>query len=223
MIRLLALLLSAGPALADMPGSPIADPGTTGALAWMAGESALPLDFRTAGPVAVAPGGVIVVDPLTYDPGYGWPFIAAPSGEARLILAIDPAEQRVSKAMLVFSDAPVLCGADVATVGVDTGLVSFLDQPMSEALGRAQTVLGPGKDLYNDWFHELIGEIWVVGHLLPLPDGTVIPMSSSGWGDGGYPVVALQSGTGQVVAIYADFMGRNEAGDWLLPASCTGV
>jgi hypothetical protein len=46
------------------------------------------------------------------------------------------------------------------------------------------------------------------------------PAFATGWDDGGYPVAALHDDAGQMVAPYADFMGRNDAGDWLLPDPC---
>ena len=129
-----------------------------GAVAWLRDRTGHALDVQAIGPVAIAPGGVIVVDPLTYSTGYDWPFLAAPEGPAQFLVALDAESGRVSKAALVFSDAPVACGHDEATVGVDTGLAAFLDRPAAAALEADSQALGPGRDIYNDWFHGLIGE-----------------------------------------------------------------
>ncbi len=190
-----------------------------GTLEWMRGQSDFPLEFRDAGQITIAPGGIVAADPLTWSEEWKLPEIESPAGEARFIVALDAGEGRVSKAMLVFSDAPPVCGDDVATIPVDTGLASFLDPVMRTGLNRSYEMLGPG-DLYSSWFEALIGEVWVVGDILPLPDKTLIPMTSTGWGDGGYPVARLKSASGEVVALYADFMGRDEAGEWLLPKAC---
>src|SRR5690606_11298646 len=104
--------------------------------------------------------------------------------------------------------------------GVDTGPAAFLDRPAAAALEADSQALGPGRDIYNDWFHGLSGETHVVKEMVPLPSGTRFPMMSSGWGDGGYPVASLSDAEGRMVAIYVDFMGMNEEGDWLLPPEC---
>ncbi|WP_112309282.1 DUF4241 domain-containing protein [Pseudogemmobacter bohemicus] len=217
----LLLALPAGAEAQKPPGEAMPDPvvSAIGSLAWLRGQSDFPLEFRDAGRITIAPGGIVAADPLTWSDDWDLPEIGTPTGEARFILALDDGQGRVSQAMLIFSDAAPVCGDDVATIPVDTGLASFLDPVMREALNRSYEMIDP-EDLYSGWFEDLIGETWVVGHILPLPDKTLIPMTSTGWGDGGYPVARLKSASGEVVALYADFMGKNDAGDWLLPNAC---
>lgn len=205
-----------------LPAGAETAPRGDGAIAWLRDRTGHALDIRTIGPVAIAPGGVIVVDPLTYSTGYGWPFLPVPEGPAQFVVALETGYGRVSKAMLVFSDAPVSCGHEEAAVGVDTGLAAFLDRPAAEALEADALALGPGRDIYNDWFHDLIGETPVVKEMVPLPSGIRFPMMSSGWGDGGYPVASLSDAEGRMVALYVDFMGMDEDGRWLLPPECPG-
>ena len=203
-----ALMLCGGPAQAE------------DAVAWLAGRSDVAVTMQEVATLDMAEGGVIVADALIADGFDRYTVIATPSGPARLVVAFDPAEDgRPSKAMLVFSDAPVICGQDVATVGIDTGLVAFFDRPTLAAMARDGAVLAPEKDLYNDWFHALIGETPVVAGLIPLPSGGSVPMVSSGWGDGAYPVAVLTGAGGEVLAVYVDFMGL-ASGDWLLPPPC---
>lgn len=197
-----------------------AEPAPPGAVAWLRDHTGHTLDVQAIGPVAIAPGGVIVVDPLTYSGSSDWPFLSIPEGQAQFVVALDAKSGRVSKAMLVFSDAPVTCGHDEATVPVDTGLAAFLDRPTAAALDADALALGPDKDIYNDWFHALIGETHVVKEMVPLPSGIRFPMMSSGWGDGGYPVASLSDAEGRMVALYVDFMGMNDKGEWLLPPEC---
>ncbi|MEZ5796683.1 MAG: DUF4241 domain-containing protein [Paracoccaceae bacterium] len=195
--------------------------GRPGALDWMAAQTALPLNFHVVGTLDLAEGGVIAVDPLMYDPAVDWPAIPAPAGLAYLVVALDDESQRISKALLVFSDAAPVCGHDETTLGVDTGLAAFLDPPRAAALAADGAALAAaGKDIYNDWFDAQIGQTHVVAHLLPLPSGTEIPIVSSGWGDGGYPVASLADDQGRMVALYADFMGKDDEGTWLLPVEC---
>lgn len=193
-------------------------------MAWIQENTETSLHIQEVASLTLAEGGLIVADALIADGFDQYTVISAPAGPARLVVAFDPAEDgRPSKAMLVFSAAPVVCGHDVATVGIDTGLAGFFDRPTLVAMTRDAAALGPGKDLYNDWFHGLIGQTPVVAGLVALPSGGAVPMVSSGWGDGGYPVATLNGAGGEVLAVYVDFMGRNADGDWLLPAPCTSA
>lgn len=214
--RALAFLLA-------LPGAAVAEDSPVGALRWMAAQSSSALTYQEVGQLDIAPGGVIVVDPLTYGPGLDWPFVPVPAGTARFIVAREPTDDQISKALLVFSDAEVACGHDEASVGVDSGLAAFLDRPREKALIADSAALGVGKDIYNDWLNTLIGDVAVVAQEVPLPSGASIPMMSSGWGDGGYPVASLRDKDGATVALYVDFMGRDDEGNWLLPPECDGL
>jgi hypothetical protein len=211
----LSLLALTAPAMGQ--SQPLDD---IGALAWVRSMTGFPLEMRAIGTVTIAPGGVIVADPLTFFSAAGSPAIPAPAGSAQFIVALDAETGRVSKALLVFSAAPVACGRDEATVGVDTGLAAFLDQPTALALANLAQAVSPDRNIYDDWFNRFIGASQVVADLVPLPSGESVPMMSSGWGDGGYPVASLSDAEGRMVAVYADFMGINEDGDWLLPQEC---
>ena len=211
---LLITSLLAGPALADRPA------GVDG---WIDAQSQSPLQWDHVGSVDIAPGGVIVVDPLTYGAGLDWPFIPTPSGRAAFMVARDAEYGRVSKAVLLFADGVVVCGHDEATVGVDTGLAAFLDAPRAAALVTDGEAFGANANMYDDWFADLIDDRPVVADLVPLPSGTAIPMMSSGWGDGGYPVASLRDKDGAMIALYVDFMGRDDEGNWLLPPECDGL
>ncbi len=191
-----------------------------GAVAWVRSLTGFPLEMRAIGEVTIAPGGVIAADPLTFFSAAAWPAIPAPAGPAQFIVALDAETGRVSKALLVFSAAPVACGRDETTLGVDTGLAAFLDQPTAHALANLAQAVSPDRNIYDDWFHGLHGSAGVLADLVPLPSGELVPMTSSGWGDGGYPVASLSDAEGRMVALYADFMGINEDGDWLLPEDC---
>ncbi len=203
-----------------LPAAAETAPRGKGAVAWLRDHTGHALDVQEVGPVVIAPGGVIVADPLTYSANPDWPILATPEGPAQFVVALEADSGRVSKAMLVFSDAPVLCGHDETTVGVDTGLAAFLDRPAAAALEADSLALGPDRNIYDDWFHALIGETHVVKEMVPLPSGVRFPMMSSGWGDGGYPVASLSDAEGRMVALYVDFMGRNDEGEWLLPPEC---
>lgn len=213
MIRLAALLgLLAAPASGQS------------AVDWLAQNTETPLNIKGIDQITLAPGGLIVTDALIADSFDAYTRLDTPAGPARFVVAFDPAiDARVSKAMLVFSDAAVVCGHDAASVGIDTGLAAFFDRPRLDALLKDAEALGPGKDIYTDWFQAIIGQINVVAQMVPLPSGASIPMTSTGYGDGGYPVATLSDASGQIVAVYVDFMGRDDAGTWLLPPECPGT
>lgn len=194
------------------------------AVEWVVKNTDVPLQVEEVAKLTMAPGGLVVADALIADQFEYFTRIATPAGPARFVVAIDKAQDgRPSKAMLVFSDAPVACGQDVATVGIDSGLAAFFDRATLKAVNHDGAALGPGKDIYNDWFYALIGDKPVVAGPVPLPSGAVVPMVSSGWGDGAYPVATLNDANGQIVAVYADFMGRDDEGTWLLPPPCPGA
>lgn len=211
----LSLLVLTAPATGQ--AQPLDD---IGALAWVRSMTGFPLEMRAIGEVTIAPGGVIAADPLTFFSAAAWPAIPAPAGPAQFIVALDAETGRVSKALLVFSAAPVACGRDETTLGVDTGLAAFLDQPTADALANLAQAVSPDRNIYDNWFHGLLGSTGVLADLVPLPSGELVPMTSSGWGDGGYPVASLSDAKGRMVALYADFMGINEDGGWLLPEDC---
>lgn len=194
------------------------------AVDWIKTNTEFTLQFHEIAHLFMAEGGLVVTDALIADSFDSYTRIDAPAGPARFAVFHDPADDgRVSKAILVFSDADIVCGRDVATVGIDTGLAAFFDRPTLTTLNRDAAALGPEKDLYTDWFHNLIGETNVVAQMIPLPSGRTFPMFSTGWGDGGYPVATLVGAKGQIVAVYVDFMGRDAEGTWLLPQPCSGA
>ena len=43
---------------------------------------------------------------------------------------------------------------------------------------------------------------------------------SSGWGDGGYPVSALQDADRNMIALFVQFI-RAEGDDWIAPSDCS--
>lgn len=214
--RVLAFMLA-------MPSAALAEDSPVGALRWMAAQSSDELTFQAVGPIDTAPGGVIVVDPLTYDPDLDWPFVQVPAAPARFVVAREQSDDQILKALLVFSDADVTCGRDEASVGVDSGLAAFLDRPRENALSDDIAALGDGKDIYNDWFANLIADTFIVAQQMPLPSGSSFPMMSSGWGDGVYPLASLRDKDGAMVALYVNFMGKDDAGNWLLPPECDGL
>lgn len=211
-LALIALALTAPPLAAEVPG----------ALHWIMSETAADLRITEVGPLETPEGRVIAADPLTYSADWALLEIAVPTGGGRLFVAHDVAEGRISKAVLVFADAAPVCGADVATIPVDTGLASFLTPATAKALDQAGAALADArKDLYNNWFHALFGDEHVVAGAYPLPDSpATVAIFSSGWGDGSYPVATLSDAGGAVVAVYADFMGKDDEGNWLLPDNC---
>ncbi len=191
------------------------------AIDWLIVHTARPLDVREVGSYAPV-GPLIGVDPLTYDAGSKWPYTNVPAGPATFYALIDRKDARVSKAVLVFSGAAPTCGTDLATISVDTGTGAFLDRDTAAELHALGAKLADqDKDLYNDFLMEKMGDNSDYADFVTLPQGHRFPNFGTGWRDGGYPVASLTDGAGQVVALYADFMGADEQGTWLLPPPCS--
>ena len=117
---------------------------------------------------------------------------------------------------LIWSDDPVVCGEDVATIGVDAGLAAFLAPPDLRVLESYRDEWG---DLYAGPYAEQIDTSYPGPTLIDLPGASGFPLSGSGWGDGGYPVATLKDASGRVTALYAQFITA-EGADWLLPSPC---
>ncbi len=203
---LAALVATVSPALAD-----------PGAVDWLRGNLNIPTHLHDGGVWEETGGAVLAVDPLTLFGADAGP-IAVPRQPARIvgIRETNGTDPRTAFLVLVWSDAPVVCGEDLATIGVDTGLAAFLaprDVAALNAYGAAY-----GGDLYAGPFAADIDKRYPGPYLAQLPDGTAFPLSGSGWGDGGYPVASLQSADGNMVALYAQFI--TDGADWLLPAPC---
>lgn len=196
---------------------PLAANAEPGAVEWIMANTEQPLRWTHVG--GYDPDGPIIgVDSLTYEPSYPWPYVDVPDGRAQFYAFFDDESGRVSKAAIVFSDAEPSCGEDVATMPVDTGTGSFLDRKAANALDKIAMETG---DLYGYFMAPQVGDAHAFAKFLKLPDGHVFPAFQTGWGDGGYPVASLHASNGAMVAIYADFMGKDDDGNWLLPVPCT--
>lgn len=197
--------------IALMPGLAQAE----SALDWLVARSA-PALVGEAGFWTTASGTVLAVDPLTLF-GAETPIKDLPTTQASVhgfYPLTDPG--RTGVMALVWSDAPVVCGEDVATIGVDTGLAAFMSPADIAALHAYED---KWDDLYAGPYAEQIDASYPGPTLIDLPGGSGFPLSGSGWGDGGYPVATLKDASGRVTALYTQFITA-EGEDWLLPPPC---
>lgn len=184
---------------------------------WIVAGTEARLSVIEVGRLATPEGRIVFLDPLSSDTGRAAGFVAVPDSGGALVVFRDQAEGRNSKLALIFAEAAVHGGAEVGAIPVDTGLVSVFTPATARALARFADTLAPGQDLYNDFFAFFDEPAGGEAKFVPLPDGTPIPYIHSGWGDGHYPVFTLTGETGNVIAVYTDFMGRNDAGAFLRP------
>ncbi|WP_373636719.1 hypothetical protein [Yoonia sp. BS5-3] len=185
------------------------------ALEWLTTRSA-PAIVAEAGTWTTPSGIAYAIDPLTLFGGDN-PIADLPQ-TAATIVGFHPLDvtDRVSLMALIWSDQPVLCGDDVATIGVDTGLAAFVgpsDLPVLENYGAQW------ETLYAGPYAEQIDAFYPGPILIDLPGASGFPLSGSGWGDGGYPVATLKDAEGRVTALYTQFITA-EGEDWLLPSPC---
>lgn len=200
---LICLVLSAAPASAES------------ALDWLVARSA-PAIIGETGTWTTPTGTVLAADPLTLF-GTENPIAGLPDTPAT-VLGFYPLDSpgRTGLMALIWSDDPVVCGEDVATIGVDAGLAAFLAPPDLRVLESYRDEWG---DLYAGPYAEQIDTSYPGPTLIDLPGASGFPLSGSGWGDGGYPVATLKDASGRVTALYAQFITA-EGADWLLPSPC---
>ena len=210
MSRLLLLCAAfSGPVAAD----------THPTITWIIREAKTPLTVQEVGTYALRGTELIGVDSLTFSPDYAWPWFQVPDGPARVVVFDDPAEQALSKAAILFSDAAPVCGDEVGAMPVDTGTGAFLDRPTAEALDAITRAMGPDCNLYDCLMAKQVGA-HQFAQMIRLPDGTSYPAFSTGFGDGVYPVFLLRDAAGAPVAAYADFLGIGPDYNWLIPPAC---
>lgn len=194
------------------PAMAAAEPG---AIAWLRGDAGSDMAAREVGDWHPKGGAVHAIDPLTLLGGEGAP-IGVPDRPARVFgLRVTGGDPRTAAMILVWSDAMPVCGADLATIGVDTGLAAFAT-PQDVAGLRRYEAARP--DLYDGPYADQIDTRYPGPFLVDLPQTSGFPLSGSGWGDGGYPVASLIDAGGDMVALYAQFIPAGE--DWRLPPPC---
>ena len=161
-------------------------------------------------------GQIYATDPLTLWQTEG-DALRVPDAPARLIGLLEREQGRAALMALIWSNADVVCGEDLSTIGVDTGLAGFLTPDnVRDLLAYADPSAGPYHGTYAE---QLDATIPTLPFVAQLPSGARFPVSGSGWGDGGYPVASLHDAEGNMVALYTQFMGGTE--EWLLPPPCT--
>lgn len=187
------------------------------AVTWLENGLNMPSEVQSPGIWHPVGGEIFATDPLTlWQTGSDIETIRVPDAPARVVGLLDVAQGRTAAMALIWSNAPVVCGHDLATIGVDSGLAGFLTPMDVEALDAyAHPTDGP---YHGSYAAQLDAHVPTIPLIATLPDGTRFPVSGSGWGDGGYPVASLVDADGTVVALYTQFMGGTE--NWLLPPPC---
>lgn len=187
------------------------------AVDWIASETKNPLDICLVGQLDTSSGKVAFIDPLAFMQKFEDCAVVCPTTGGKVIAFHDAQNARNSKLAIVFSDATVAGGDDVATCIVDAGMASIFTTLTYAAQLDFANSLGPDQNMYDDYFDRFDDPEGGERKMAKLPDGTPVPYVHSGWGDGGYPVFTLTDAQGNLCAVYTDFMGKNEAGEFLLP------
>ena len=184
---------------------------------WIIQNTSARLDATEVGRLEIAGGNIALLDPLFFSQPMEDAQIPVPDGAADIVIFHDRDEGRNSKLAVIFADAPVQGGTEAATCFIETGMASVFTASSHAAMNDFLEVLGPDKNLYDDYFCKFDSEGSVERKMAQLPDGTPVPYAHTGWGDGAYPVFTLTDATGTLLAVYCDFMGCNDDGDWLTP------
>ena len=128
-----------------------------GAVDWILGQTSAELIVQTVGEWKHSETRLISVDSLTYSDSKNWPYFYVPAKPSRFVALLDRAEDRVSKAVLVFDHAPPVCGKYLATMPVDTGTRAFLTPVTAKAIGRlGAELIQQNSDLYADFMEPQI-------------------------------------------------------------------
>ena len=194
------------------------DSGLT-ARAWIVAQTEADLEVTEVGALPTPEGLVSMIDPLVFAQPPN--FVQVPNDNGRIAVFFDRKERRNSKLALIFSDETVAGGDDVGVCAVDAGMASIFTPATHRAMTKFVNEGGDHFNIYDEYFMEFDEPDGGERKIVSLPDGTPVPYIHSGWGDGGYPVFTLNDVNGRVVAIYTDFLGKDERGAWLTPPGVT--
>lgn len=186
---------------------------------WILANTDATLEVVELGHFDTAAGQAAFLDPLAFYQTPDW--VEVPREGGQLVVFHDPEQGRNSQLAIVFGNMHIWAGADVATCAVDAGMGSIFTPSTHAAQAEFANELGPDKNLYDDYFCTFDDKAGGERKIVELPDGTPVPYVHSGWGDGAYPVFTLTTENGGVVAVYTDFMGCDEDGNYLLPPGVT--
>ena len=194
------------------------DSGLT-AREWIDAKTETDFEVTEVGAFSTAEGLVCMIDPLVF--GQPPNFVQVPNENGRIVVFFDSKEWRNSKLALIFSEETVAGGDDVGVCMVDAGMASIFTPATHQAMTKFVDSGGDYFNVYDEYFMEFDESNGAERKIVPLPDGTPVPYIQSGWGDGRYPVFTLKDVNGQVIAIYTDFLGKDESGAWLTPPGVT--
>lgn len=165
--------------------------------------------------------GVVALDPLT---GFATqPVSQLPTGPARtyVIMAREDGYDYAAALVLVLANGKPVCGSPQGVFGVDTGLAALINHSDAAKLeAYARTLELTGSDLFTALETQL--PIEENASTVTLPDGSRLPISRSGFGDGGFGLFRLHDAQGVTVALYTDFIGDRK-GEWIAPQPCANV
>ncbi len=175
---------------------------------------------RDIGPYPLDGSGIVALDPLTGFATKPAPTPPAPDARFYTVLAGKNGHDVAAIALVMADNAPV-CGESLGAIGVDTGLASIVTATGNRALnGLFEQLEARGSDLYDALSSQL--PLRGLPTIVTLPDGTQVPTSRSGHGDGGYEFFRLDDVQGQTVAYFLDFLGDSK-GEWIDPPPCANV
>ncbi|WP_199259815.1 hypothetical protein [Paracoccus binzhouensis] len=149
------------------------------------------------------------------------PTPAAPDARFYTVLARKDGYAHVAAIALVTADGLPVCGESLGIIGVDTGLAAIVTRSGFEAMNTYyDTFQAQGSDPFTALEPQLPMDL--LPAFVILPDGTQIPTSRSGYGDGGYEFFRLDDAQGRPVAYFLDFLGDSK-GEWIHPPPCANV
>ena len=165
--------------------------------------------------------GVVALDPLIGLATQPVPGLPAGPARTHVVMTREDGYDYAAALVLVLADDEPACGASHGVVGVDTGLAALINHSDAAKLEAYAGILDlTGSDLFT----ALEAQLPIEGNaaVVTLPDGTRLPISRSGFGDGAYHLFRLNDAQGAPVALYVDFTGDRK-GEWIDPPPCANV
>lgn len=143
---------------------------------------------------------ITVTDPIVYPHNgiSGWTTV--PQGPTRFTMIVEPTYSEPAAVVLEFTNTPVHCATSVGFFAVDSGTGAFLTRGAARSIDAYLPTLAKGWSLYDGLWYDQSQEDVLTHFILKMPGGADFPAFITG-GDGGFDVVALKDGEGNVVGI----------------------
>jgi hypothetical protein len=180
---------------------------TADARAWIIASMPQPAEIEVVdiGPWHPRGGSLFATDAVTLDQtDDALDILTVPDTAAQVVGLMDAARGHTAALALIWSDAPVHCGSQIAEVYTSTGLVAFIAPDDMAAMERlaADPFHDPAQTSHAD---QLAANVPMRPYLAGLEDGTQFPVTGAPVTSILPSIITLMDAEGQMLALYANF------------------